>query len=230
MSTTSTNHLTSAAGAAVAPTRAKTNRANAQHSTGPTTDAGKHRSSLNALRHGLTGQTIVLPSEDLAAYQLHSQRYASQFHPQGVLEEQLVQTITNTTWRLNRIAAIENNLLTLGMTEYTGPQDELAIAAAFRDQAKAIATLGMHEQRLSRQFDRTLKQLREIQAERRESEARDRRCAAALMEYDEEKGITNQPADSGFVFSNQKIEPHHHSEQHSKKARAAESALHSQPR
>jgi hypothetical protein len=207
VSTNATNHLTSAAGAAVAPTRAEINRANAQHSTGPRTDAGKQHSRLNALRHGLTGHTIVLPSEDLAAYQTHTQRFAAQFNPKGVLEEQLVQILTDTTWRLNRIAAIENNLLTLGLTEYTGPQEELAMAASFRDQAKAIATLGMHEQRLSRQFERTLKQLREIQAERRESEGRDRRCAAALMEYDEDEGITNQPAEAGFVFPNQEIEP-----------------------
>src|SRR6266481_2901055 len=41
------------------------NRANASHSTGPKTEAGKKRSSLNAYRHGLTGQTIILPAEDL---------------------------------------------------------------------------------------------------------------------------------------------------------------------
>ena len=42
--------------------RAAVNKANAQKSTGPRTAAGKQRSSLNALRHGLTGQTIVLPT------------------------------------------------------------------------------------------------------------------------------------------------------------------------
>jgi len=41
--------------------RAEINRANAQHSIGPKTPEGKQRSSLNALRHGLTGQIIVLP-------------------------------------------------------------------------------------------------------------------------------------------------------------------------
>ena len=40
--------------------RALINRANAQRSTGPKTEEGKQRSSLNALRHGLTGQTIIL--------------------------------------------------------------------------------------------------------------------------------------------------------------------------
>ena len=50
-------------------TRAAINRANAQHSTGPRTEAGKKRSSLNALRHGLTGHVIVMPGEDLAAYE-----------------------------------------------------------------------------------------------------------------------------------------------------------------
>jgi hypothetical protein len=47
--------------------RAAVNKENAQHSTGPRTRAGKLRSSLNALTHGLTGRTVLLPSEDPAA-------------------------------------------------------------------------------------------------------------------------------------------------------------------
>ena len=45
--------------------RTARNRANAAHSTGPKTEAGKQHSCLNALRHGLTGHTIILPKEDL---------------------------------------------------------------------------------------------------------------------------------------------------------------------
>src|SRR6266849_11043033 len=78
------------------------NRENASHSTGPKTEAGKQRSSLNALRHGLTGHTIVLPSEDLAAYQRFTKRFFDDLKPQGILEEQLVQTLADTSWRLNR--------------------------------------------------------------------------------------------------------------------------------
>ena len=35
--------------------------------TGPRTEAGKKRTRFNALRHGLTGQIVVMPAEDLAA-------------------------------------------------------------------------------------------------------------------------------------------------------------------
>ena len=95
--------------------RAEINRANAQHSTGPKTPEGKQRSSLNALRHGLTGQIIVLPGDDLEAYQRHVESYVNQCKPKGAIEAQLVQTLADTAWRLNRVSALENNLLTLGM-------------------------------------------------------------------------------------------------------------------
>jgi hypothetical protein len=97
--------------------RAAINRANVQKSTGPRTDAGKQRSSLNALRHGLTGHAIVLPSEDQSAYQRHSQSFRDEYQPKGATETQLVQSITDISWQLNRTAAVETNLFSLGITE-----------------------------------------------------------------------------------------------------------------
>ena len=41
--------------------RAEANRENAQKSTGPRTEEGKRKFSLNGIRHGLTGQVVVLP-------------------------------------------------------------------------------------------------------------------------------------------------------------------------
>ena len=72
--------------------RAETNRENAKSSTGPRTVAGKQRSSLNALRHGLTGQTVVRPSDDLAAYQRHCKAFHDQYQPKNPTEVQLTQT------------------------------------------------------------------------------------------------------------------------------------------
>src|SRR5260370_14349874 len=73
--------------------RAAINRANAQKSTGPRTETGKQRSKLNALRHGLTGQTVVLPAEDHSAYQCHSQSFLHEYQPKGATETQLVQSL-----------------------------------------------------------------------------------------------------------------------------------------
>src|ERR1039458_4019769 len=55
--------------------RTAINRANSQHSTGPRSEAGKQRSALNALTHGLTARTAVLPSEDPAAYEQHHRQF-----------------------------------------------------------------------------------------------------------------------------------------------------------
>jgi hypothetical protein len=73
--------------------RAQINRQNAAHSTGPVTIEGRRRVSVNALRHGLTGHTVVLPSEDLAAYQKHCAEFHTELKPQGLLESKCVQTI-----------------------------------------------------------------------------------------------------------------------------------------
>jgi len=47
------------------------NLANAQHSTGPKSEQGKHRARLNAYRHGLTGQIGLLTAEENEAFELH---------------------------------------------------------------------------------------------------------------------------------------------------------------
>jgi hypothetical protein len=91
----------------------ETNRANSQHSTGPKTEAGKWRSSLNALRHGLTGQIVVMPTEDLACYRSHVKSFTDEYQPKGATEAQLVQQLADTSWRLNRAASLEANLYTL---------------------------------------------------------------------------------------------------------------------
>ena len=65
------------------------NRENAQHSTGPKTPEGKQRSSLNATKFGLTGRTVVLPSEDLEVYAKFLQEWTDELKPVGIKEARI---------------------------------------------------------------------------------------------------------------------------------------------
>jgi len=186
--------------------RAEINRANSQHSTGPKTPAGKKQSSLNALRHGLTGQIVVMPCEDLQAYQFHLKSFTDEYHPQGATEANLVQALADASWRLNRVAALETNLLTLGTARESEPiAGALAIAAALESQSKALANLSMHSQRLSRQFERTVLQLRDLQKIRRAQEKKDLDNLLDITEMYQAKGETYCPSGDGFVFSQTQI-------------------------
>jgi hypothetical protein len=194
--------------------RSEINRANAQHSTGPKTAEGKKQSSLNALRQGLTGQIVVMPTEDLQAYQLHLKSFTDEYSPAGATEANLVQALADTSWRLNRVAALETNLLTMGIANATSPitdapnqvQDAFAIVSALESQSKALSNLSLHSQRLSRQFERTVIQLRELQKLRRDQENRDLDNLRDIIEMYEDKGETYDASEDGFVFSEDQID------------------------
>jgi hypothetical protein len=178
--------------------RAAINRANSTHSTGPCTESGKQRSSLNAVSHGLTARTAVLPTEDPDTYQRHIQQFLDEYAPATATETQLVHEIANTAWRLNRIPFLEAELF----SQDPNPQTLIPL----------LATLGLHGSRLSRQFQKALDQLREIQEDRRRLERRQLTEAAELFLRHQHKGLPWDTAafskESGFVFSKEQLERH----------------------
>jgi len=185
--------------------RAAINRTNSQHSTGPRTEAGKQRSSFNALTHGLTAVSPVLASEDRAAYDSHCRRFLDEYQPASPTESQLVQELADTAWRLNRVPLLEAALL----DRLANPFDEAAaIAFDIVDAHRALNTLGLHSSRLSRQFQKALATLRDMQAERAAREQRSLRDAAALLELHKHQGLPFNPAEHGFVFSKDQVETH----------------------
>jgi hypothetical protein len=93
------------------------NRHNALRSSGPKTKEGRRRSSMNALRHGLTGQVTTMTDEDRVAHDKFSQALIRSLAPEGEMELQIAQRIATDCWRLNRASAFEDNLLALGLYE-----------------------------------------------------------------------------------------------------------------
>lgn len=187
----------------ISATRAAANRANSLHSTGPRTEAGKRHSSRNAITHGLTSRTAVLPSEDPAEYHRHLRSFHDEYHPATPTENQLVEELATVAWRLNRIPQLEADALSRAQSLAPSPEPPTFDIV---DAHRAIAALGLHGQRLSRQFHKTLDRLRSIQTDRLEREQRAIKEAAVLFEHHKHKAIPFDPAEYGFVFSISEIE------------------------
>jgi hypothetical protein len=87
------------------------NRRNALMSTGPKTEAGKSRSRSNAVRHGLTAETVIEVLEDPEDYKAFELSVTSDFDAQTAVERELVLRLARLLWRLRRATAIETGLL-----------------------------------------------------------------------------------------------------------------------
>jgi len=87
------------------------NRRNSRSSTGPRTEQGKQRSRQNAVRHGLTAETVVDVLEDPAAYRAFETQVLSDYLPTSTIERELVVRLASLLWRLRRATAIETGLL-----------------------------------------------------------------------------------------------------------------------
>src|SRR5690348_2945614 len=143
-------------------------------STGPRSEEGRAKSSLNAVKTALTGRTILLPSDDVAEYERHLAAYAEEFAPVGLLETNLVQSIADTDWHLRRIPALESALFAKGRIEFAELFNEQDLAArphlidahTFITYEKQIRNLQLQEARLARRREKEIAELRKLQAER----------------------------------------------------------------
>ena len=86
------------------------NRRNARLSTGPVTEEGKRRSRQNALRHGLTAETVIDALEDAEDYAAFELAVTADYDAQSAVERELVLRLASLLWRLRRATAIESGL------------------------------------------------------------------------------------------------------------------------
>ena len=86
------------------------NRLNARKSTGPRTAFGKQRSRCNALRHGLTAETVIAALECTADYRALEASLLAEHNPGTATERELVLRLASVLWRLRRSTKIETGL------------------------------------------------------------------------------------------------------------------------
>ena len=103
------------------------NRLNASKSTGPKSALGKRRSRLNALRHGLTAETVITIFENAKEYRRLETDLVAEYSPRTPLEKQLVIRLASLVWRVRRAAAIETGLFQIeakNITKHRSLSDE----------------------------------------------------------------------------------------------------------
>ena len=86
------------------------NRRNAELSTGPITEEGKKRSRQNAVRHGLTAETVIDALEDAEDYAAFELAVTADYDAQSAVERELVLRLASLLWRLRRATSIESGL------------------------------------------------------------------------------------------------------------------------
>jgi len=86
------------------------NRLNALKSTGPRTEEGKRRSRCNAIRHGLTAETVIVGLEDPEDYESFEATIIADYDPTTAVERELVLRLASVLWRLRRATGIETAL------------------------------------------------------------------------------------------------------------------------
>src|ERR1700674_5539712 len=87
------------------------NRRNSCQSTGPITEDGKQRSRCNAVRHGLTAETVIGALEDAEDYRAFEAAITADYDAQTAVERELVLRLASLLWRIRRATSIETDLL-----------------------------------------------------------------------------------------------------------------------
>ncbi len=150
------------------------NKENAKFSTGPATEKGKETSKMNALKHGLTAMKPYLPSEE-SVFLDFAAGLLRRYDAQTADERQLVETIIDVEWRIQRIPSLEARLF---IDLDTDPHKTI----------RSLDTLSRHESRLRKLLLHTVTQLQDAILLRRK-----------IQQY---KTLAAQPNANGFVFSN----------------------------
>jgi hypothetical protein len=166
------------------------NRANAEKSTGPRSQAGKDRSRLNSRKLGLTAKTLIMVGEHTEDFDQLRAGLMEEHDPQSLSEREQVERLAGISWRLRRVPAFEAAILAArlnGSWEYSSePEPEgvnddqdinwestMELGRAILDDARygdGLGKLARHETTLMNMFVKTLQMLLLLQDKRKDTE------------------------------------------------------------
>ena len=168
-------------------------------------------------RHSLTGQVVVLPQQEMESFDTFIRELVASLAPETRVELQLAQSWATYQWRINRAAALEEGLLTLGniegvaadlLVDHPEAQNALSNARAFRERTSAFAQISMHSHRLVAQAEKVFKQLLHLQAIRKQRHEKEIVEAARIYRHHQILAIPFDPKALGFTVALDEIKTH----------------------
>jgi len=192
---------------------------------GPSTPEAKERVKYNALRHGFTGQVLIMTPEERQKFDAFVKGMMSDLAPIGTHETFLANSMAEEAWRLNQIRARCANISAVGDFDGAGNKyrpmegqnpgikDAVIDTVVARDQSKQLALMSLYGQRTQRAYEKYKKELNELQQTRKAHDATELEEARLLFQLADSQGLTYDPKKDAFVFSLQQIktytERHH---------------------
>jgi hypothetical protein len=125
------------------------NRRNSLKSTGPRTETGKHASRRNAVRHGLTAETVIGALEDAEDYKAFEGAITADFDAQSAVERELVLRLASLLWRLRRATTIETGLFEIQADHLSDFRKTRLVSPASREIVYALFNASSHRQAMS---------------------------------------------------------------------------------
>lgn len=77
----------------------------------------KSKASLNAVKHGVLSNQLLLPHESAEDFASLLNQLMSEYNPVGITEKALVEDIANTIWRKRRLLSAERAGINKGLNE-----------------------------------------------------------------------------------------------------------------
>jgi hypothetical protein len=147
--------------------RKKIARENGAKAAGTKTPEGIQKSAMNAVRHGLTGKTLVLCNESQAQFDALIQRYIRKFQPQDEVDMELIDDLVAARWRLQRVRLMQAAALDLEMDRQADeieasfvnidePTRATLALTKLANTEKTLQLLHRYETTYTRQYNRTL--------------------------------------------------------------------------
>ena len=180
------------------------NRRNALKSTGPRTETGKAKSSLNALKTGINSKREIIPGEDPRDLQTLTDEYLERWNPTTPEQRFLIDALVFIDWTVRRLRHAEAEFWTFQIEDAWQPARKTPLGRAYAANSKKLDNLGRRLESAIRTHRKTLESLIKLKAAQAEPEPPAPAPEPLPRTVPEPPPHQSDPVTIGFVLPNSK--------------------------